>query len=133
MNLFVDTNVWSLALRRDTPPVGAEISYLREALEDGDQVFTTGLVLQELLQGFSGPRNQQAIIERFGSLPFLVPDRTDHIEAASLRNHCRQRGLQVTTVDALLAQICIRRELVMLTTDNDFAAIAELHPLRLRT
>ena len=125
MNLFVDTSVWSLAFRRDTPSSGAEASCLIEALEGGAQVFTTGLVLQELLQGFSGPRNRQAIIERFGSLPFLVPDRRDHVEAADLRNQCRKQGLQVATIDVLLAQLCIRHDLVMLTTDKDFAAIAE--------
>jgi predicted nucleic acid-binding protein len=132
MNLFVDTSVWSLALRRDRPSDSAEVSYLTEALEGAAQVFTTGLVLQELLQGFSGPRNRQAIIERFSSLPFILPDRSDHVEAASLRNRCRQNGLQVATIDALLAHLCIRRDLVMLTTDSDFAAIAERHPLRLR-
>lgn len=132
MNLFVDTSVWSLALRRDTPSSESEVSYLIEALEGGAQVFTTGLVLQELLQGFSGPRNRQAIIERFAALPFLVPDRRDHIEAADLRNQCRKRGLQVATIDALLAQLCIRHDLAMLTADRDFAAIAEVHPLHLR-
>ncbi len=132
MNLFVDTSVWSLALRRDTPTGGAEVAYLTEVLEGGAQVFTTGLVLQELLQGFSGPRNRQAIIDRFGSLPFIVPDRRDHVEAADLRNQCRKQGLQVATIDALLAQLCIRHDLVILTTDKDFAAIAEIHPLRLR-
>lgn len=133
MNLFVDTSVWSLALRRDTPSSGTEVSCLIEALEGGAQVFTTGLVLQELLQGFSGPRNRQAIIERFAALPFLVPDRRDHIEAADLRNQCRTRGLQVATIDALLAQLCIRHDLAMLAADSDFAAIAEVHPLHLRT
>ncbi len=132
MNLFVDTSVWSLALRRDKPSAGVEVSRLAEALEGGAQVFTTGLVLQELLQGFSGPRDHDVIIERFGSLPFLVPDRTDHIDAADLRNRCRQQGVQVGTIDALLAQLCIRHDLVMLTTDKDFAVIAEIHPLRLR-
>lgn len=133
MNLFVDTSVWSLALRRDTPSSGTEVSYLIEALEGGAQVFTTGLVLQELLQGFSGPRNRQAMIERFAALPFLVPDRRDHIEAADLRSQCRRQGLQVATIDALLAQLCIRHDLAMLTTDRDFAAIAEVHPLHLHT
>ena len=133
MNLFVDTSVWSLALRRDTPSSETEVSYLSEALEGGAQVFTTGLVLQELLQGFSGPRNRQAIIKRFAALPFLVPDRRDHIEAADLRNQCRKRGLQVATIDALLAQLCMRHNLLMLTTDRDFATIAEVHPLHLRT
>lgn len=130
--MFVDTSVWSLALRRDAPETTAEISRLADALAGGDQVFTTGLILQELLQGFAGPRNRQAIIERFTALPFLVPDRRDHIDAAELRNRCRREGLQVGTIDALLAQLCLRHDLVMLSSDDDFAAIAEVHPLRLR-
>ena len=43
---------------------------------------TTGLVLQELLQGFSGPRDRRQILERFAALPLLVPDRRDHVDAA---------------------------------------------------
>ena len=43
---------------------------------------TTGLVYQELLQGFRGPRDQEAIVTRFAALPFLAPDRHDHFEAA---------------------------------------------------
>lgn len=132
MNLFVDTSVWSLALRRDAPETTTEISRLAEALAGGAQVFTTGLVLQELLQGFAGPRNRQAIIERFTALPFLVPDRRDHIDAAGLRNRCRRQGLQVGTIDALLAQLCLRHDLAMLSSDGDFAAIAEVYPLRVR-
>lgn len=36
---------------------------------------TTGLVLQELLQGFSGPKSRESILERFTALPLLTPDR----------------------------------------------------------
>lgn len=53
-----------------------------------DVVVTTGLVLQELLQGFSGPKSHEQIIERFASLPLLQPDREDHVAAADLRNTC---------------------------------------------
>jgi len=85
---------------------------------------TTGLVLQELLQGFSGPRDRSRILERFAALPMLVPDRADHIEAAELRNTCRRAGIQIGTIDALLAQLCLRHGLTMLTTDNDFRHMA---------
>jgi predicted nucleic acid-binding protein len=124
VNLFVDTSVWSLALRRDGAGGESSVRRLREALEAGEGVFTTGLVLQELLQGFHGPKARDAIVERFAALPFLTPDRTDHIEAAALRNACRRTGIQVSTVDALLAQLCIRHELAMLTTDQDFRLMA---------
>jgi predicted nucleic acid-binding protein len=87
------------------------------------------LILQELLQGFAGPRARGQIIERFSALPLLVPDREDHVEAAEVRNRCRRAGVQIGTIDALLARICIRYELTLLTTDRDFELAASHCPL----
>ena len=131
LSLFVDTSVWSLALRRDAPPASATVLALMHALEAGETIVTTGLVLQELLQGFSGPKDRRAILDRFSALPLVVPDRQDHVEAAELRNHCRRRGVQIGTIDALLARLCIRDGLMMLTTDEDFRRVARLSALRL--
>ena len=129
--LFADTSVWSLALRRDAPPEGPQVRRLREALSGGEAVHTTGIVLQELLQGYRGPRAGAQVVERFAALPLIVPARDDHIDAAALRNTCRRHGMQVGTIDALLAQLCIRHDLVMLTTDRDFSHIAAWTPLQL--
>ncbi|MFI4935182.1 MAG: PIN domain-containing protein [Caulobacterales bacterium] len=131
MTLFVDTSVWSTALRRDAPAQSAESERLAVALTAGETLLTTGLVLQELLQGFSGPRDRRAILDRFSALPLLVPDRRDYVEAADLRNLCRRSGVQAGTIDALLAQLCIRHDLTMLSADNDFQNIARLCELRL--
>jgi predicted nucleic acid-binding protein len=131
LTLFVDTSVWSLAMRRDSPDHGVEVSALLQALERGDAIVTTGLVLQELLQGFSGPKARELILERFSALPLLVPDRDDHVAAAEVRNSCRRSGLQIGTIDALIARLCIRHALTLLTTDQDFVAAAELVPLKL--
>ena len=124
MSLFVDTSVWSLAFRRDAPPAMPEVHELVRAIEAGEQLLTTGLVLQELLQGFAGPRARERILDRFAALPLLVPDRRDHIDAAELRNRCRRDGIQIGTIDALLAALCIRHDLTMLTADRDFRQIA---------
>lgn len=131
MTLFVDTSVWSLALRRDGSADLAEVQALRRALGGEEMVVTTGIVLQELLQGFAGPRAGQDIVERFSALPMIVPDRDDHVEAAALRNLCRRKGVQLATIDALLAQLCIRHGMMMLTTDRDFASAAAHCPLTL--
>ncbi len=125
MTLLVDTSVWSLALRRDARAEGAEVQALRAALAGNQSVVTTGLILQELLQGFSGPRSRRKIIEKFSALPLIPPDRQDHIEAAELRNRCRRAGVQVGTIDALLIQLCARHDLIMLTTDRDFMLAAK--------
>jgi predicted nucleic acid-binding protein len=131
LSLFVDTSVWSLALRRDGPSSAPQVTVLVKAIENGEPILTTGLVLQELLQGFSGPKTRQQILDRFSALPLLVPDRADHVDAAALRNTCRRHGVQIGTIHALLAQLCIRHSLLMLSSDRDFQGLAKHCALRL--
>ncbi len=130
MSLFVDTSVWSLAFRRDAPVGDLEVRRLRDALADGESVYTTGLVLQELLQGWSGPSDGERIVDRLADISMAMPTLDDHMEAARIRNECRRRSIQVGTINSLLAQICIRHNLVMLTFDQDFAYIARHTSLR---
>ena len=131
MNILVDTSVWSLALRRDNPPDSRAVLRLKAALQDGENVFTTGLILQELLQGFSGPRARRRIIEDFAPLPLIIPERRDHIDAADLKVKLRQKGIQAGTIDVLLAQLCLRHGLSLLSTDRDFVHISKHVPLTL--
>jgi predicted nucleic acid-binding protein len=129
MSYLVDTSVWSLALRRDVPDTTREVAELKRALEAGDEILVTGLVLQELLQGFNRPKAYSQIIEHFSVLPFIIPEREDYINAAELRNLCRKKGIQAGTIDALLASLCIERDIKILTTDKDFSQIARVSSL----
>jgi predicted nucleic acid-binding protein len=125
VSLLVDTSVWSLGLRRDVEGTEPQVQALRNALLGEAPVVTTGLVFQELLQGFAGPTAKQQVIEAFAALAWVNPDRQDHIAAAELRNTCRRAGVQLGTIDALLAQLCIRHKLTLLTTDKDFVHAAK--------
>lgn len=129
MTILVDTSVWSLALRRDAETDAPEVQALKDALLADEVIVTTGLVLQELLQGFAGPKAQAQIMQRFAALPLIQPERDDYIGAAEIRNACRRAGVQLGTIDALLAQLCIRHELTLLTTDKDFGHAALHCPL----
>jgi hypothetical protein len=133
VSLFVDTSAWSLALRRDTQSEHAAVAILRRALLDGKTIVTTGIVIQELLQGFNGAKDQARIIDRLQVLPLLNPARETHIQAAMLRNTCRRNGVQIGTIDALIAQLCIEHDLALLTADNDFVNAARFVPLKLAT
>ena len=133
MRLLVDTSVWSLALRRDARSDVPEVGLLLRALEGESEVYTTGLVLQELLQGFSGPTARDAILTKFASLPVIVPEVKDHADAATLRNLCRRNGVQVGTIDALIASLAIRFELTLLTTDGDFEHLSRYADINLAT
>jgi predicted nucleic acid-binding protein len=131
MSLLVDTSVWSLALRRDAPPDVPEVEALRIALGSSELVATTGLVVQELLQGVVPERSRARIIETFGALEYLSPGPADHVEAAGIRNTLRSVGVQIGTIDALLAQLAIAGSHTLLTTDQDFHRAARHVPLRL--
>lgn len=131
MSLLVDTSVWSLAIRRDSGSELSQVRQLSDALAGSDSVVTTGLVLQELLQGFNGAKAAASIVERFQALPLLQPDRRDHVAAAEIRNECRRNGVQIGTIDALLIQLCGRYDLTLLTTDQDFTFAARHVPFKL--
>jgi predicted nucleic acid-binding protein len=66
-------------------------------------------------------------------VPPLTPKSQDHIDAAELRNRRRRADLQAGAVDALLAQLCIRHKLTLLTTDNDFVQAALLSAASMET
>ena len=78
MNVLVDTSVWSLAFRRDVPPNIKETQILVRCLERQDVLFSTGIIIQELLQGFRGPKQRERLIEQLAighDLEFLTTDQ----------------------------------------------------------
>lgn len=119
MTLLVDTSVWSLSLRRD-PPDLPEVRELRRALLGGDLVVTTGVVVQEVLQGLVSDRSRRDVRERMSLMARVEADLADHLAAADIHSACRRAGVRLGTVDALLAALSIRHRLTLLTTDRDF-------------
>ncbi|MFN7277548.1 MAG: PIN domain-containing protein [Betaproteobacteria bacterium] len=79
------------------------------------------------------PKARSQLIERFAALALLQPDRADHIEAAEVRNTCRKNGVQIGTIDAVLIQLCMRHDLVLLSTDNDVRSASKHVKFRLWT
>jgi len=130
MTLLVDTSVWSLAFRRETPADVPEVAALARALAGVDLVVTTGVVLVELLTGMLPPRVERTLSEQLAPMNLIEPTRDDYLAAAALINECRRQGVQLKTVDAVIAQLAIANDLTLLTTDQDFTHAAEHIPLR---
>ena len=90
MTLLVDTSVWSLALRRDAPSDIREVKALYDALRGNDLVVSTGLILQELLQGFV-PERAQVQIAVPGPV-LLVPARSGTVGGGDLLDWVARSG-----------------------------------------
>ena len=89
MTLLVDTSVWSLAFRRDRETDVPHVKVLHAALAGGGSIVATGLLLQELLQGFAGPRARkdpnriQAPARLIRLLPDPVPEASPQGKSAA--------------------------------------------------
>jgi predicted nucleic acid-binding protein len=132
VNVLVDTSVWSLALRRDQPPRAPQVEALHTAIDRGD-VCLTGVILQEVLQGFPSEARTRRLVEHLAPFPLIGLDREDFVFAAHIRNTCRRKGVAIATVDAQIASAAINHGCVLLTADSDFEQIARHFPLRLRS
>ncbi len=86
--------------------------------------------LTELLFGLQTlPRARQNLTEWKRLLSGLTVYNLDHLDAeqaANLQVFLRKRGWQLGTVDALIAAVALRYDLILLTTDKDFSAIPQL-------
>jgi len=131
MRLLVDTSVWSLALRKGGPADHAAVARLRKALEDQEDVFVTGAVLQEILQGLRSDAAFRKIAARLEPFPLLSLDRADYLAAARLRRTCAAHGVTLSTIDCQIAQAALRHDCHLLTTDQDFTHLSRCVPLRL--
>ncbi|HEX6291404.1 MAG TPA: type II toxin-antitoxin system VapC family toxin [Herpetosiphonaceae bacterium] len=59
-------------------------------------------------------------------LPCYLTDEADAMLAADLQISLRRQGRQLATVDALIAVIALRYNLILLTTDRDFQSVPNL-------
>lgn len=85
--------------------------------------------LAETLFGIGILRAEQNLAEWARLRPFLPcypVDETDAELAAKLQVSLRRRGWQLETVDALIAVVALRNDLILLTTDRDFEGVPEL-------
>ena len=75
----------SSALHRDAEQSASEQVALFSALLGADQLFTTPLLPQELLQGFAGPKHRAQLVERLSALAFLQPVKDDQSRSRQAR------------------------------------------------
>jgi len=131
MKILVDTSVWSLAFRRQSGIENPEALTLKTLIEQGDDIYLLGIILQEVLQGIRQPKYFHTLKEYFDFFPLIELTRDNYIQAAELKNHLIKRGKQAGTVDVLIASAAISHNCYLFTTDKDFRYIAEHSKLKL--
>jgi predicted nucleic acid-binding protein len=120
MGVIVDTAIWSLALRRNTPEINAAIVARLRSLINGQQVIMLGAIRQEVLSGLRTPEQFDRLRNILRAFPNLDLVTEDDELAAEFFNTCRRQGIQGSNTDFLICAAAHRRNHTIFTTDNDF-------------
>jgi predicted nucleic acid-binding protein len=126
--ILVDTSVWIEVFRKQKP-----LPF--ESLVDFSEVVTCLPVIQEVLQGFKDESAFRKARIALVALPMVESPMTDglFIEAAQLYRAGRRAGQTIrSSTDCLIAACAIRHDLELLHSDRDYAALAQVSPLRQR-
>lgn len=131
MSVIVDTSVWSLALRRRTPPAfSPAVNLLRDLITD-DRVILLGAIRQEILSGVRSSEQFMRLRDYLRAFPDLELATEDYEIAADFFNTCRSNGIQGSNTDFLICAVAHRRSYSILTTDNDFQSFQSHIPVLL--
>jgi predicted nucleic acid-binding protein len=127
---LVDTSGWVEFLRSTDSPVDR---VLAEALNANLLLWTTGVVLQEALQGAGSASQAEDLRAVLGACRVaepMFPETYEH--AAALYARCRRAGRSVRgTVDCLVAAIALEHRLAVLGSDRDLRTLHEVCGLAL--
>lgn len=114
-NVLVDTSVWVDFFRGRESPAAS----LLDRLLEEKKVVLCGTVELELLQG-ARAGEKSMLRDLLTALPYLETERVDFQTAGEFLGDLRSKGFQVPTTDGLIASLCSRHHLSLLTLDKHF-------------
>jgi predicted nucleic acid-binding protein len=124
--LLVDSSVWIDVIKG----VATDATHFLDAREEHDELATTGIIVQEVLQGLRSERLFEALRERFWSMLIVQPQELSTYEAAAqLYRRARGKGLTIRKPnDCLIAALALEHQALLVHNDRDFLALAQVEP-----
>lgn len=129
MSVIVDTSIWSLALRRNSPN-SELVDRLRNLISE-DEVSILGAIRQEILSGIRTTEQFTRLRDYLRAFPDLTLVQDDYEIAAEFFNTCRRNGIQGSNTDFLICAAAYRRNDSIFTTDQDFRSFQTYLPIQL--
>lgn len=124
--LLVDSSVWIDA----DCSVASDGTRFLASRDESDEVATTGIIVQEVLQGLRSDARVEVWRQRFWSMLILEPRELSTYEvAADLYRRARVKGLTIRSPnDCLIAALALEHGALLVHNDRDFLALAQVEP-----
>ena len=129
MRILVDTSVWIDFFRGES---SREREILKTCLDQREYVATSGIIVQEILQGIREDTQYRETSKFLRFFPHFDLQFADHITAANIYRQLRKRGFTIRSpIDCVIAALALRCRFLLLHKDRDFPTIARFYPLKL--
>jgi predicted nucleic acid-binding protein len=129
LRILVDTSVWIDFFRGEPSP---EKEILKACLSQREYLATSGIIVQEILQGIRDDAQYRETARFLRFFPYVDLQLSDHIEAATIYRQLRKRGFTIrSSIDCLIAALALRCRFLLLHKDRDYPTIARFYPLKL--
>jgi len=124
--LLLDSSVWIDAYRGHV----TEATRFVEMRDENEEIATTGIVFQEVLQGFREQSDFEHMRQALWSALILEPRELSTYEvAAQLYRTARAAGFTIRSPnDCLIAAIALEHGALLVHNDKDFLALAQVEP-----
>ena len=129
MNVIVDTDIWSRALRRTKNPDSNLIEKLTHLIDEG-RVVMLGPIRQEILSGIKEKNQFELLKRKLIEFPDHNITTMDYEKAAECYNTCRSKGIQGSNTDYLICAVAINNNMSIYTLDKDFKLFSKLIPIK---
>jgi len=125
-NVLVDTSAWIEFFNRPNSPEKRTI----DLLIDSDRATVCGVVLAELLQGTKTQKEFRQVRDSIQALPFFEMDAAAWEKTGDLGFMLRRKGVTIPVTDLMVAALALLQDASVLTCDDHFAEIPNLHLTR---
>lgn len=124
--LLLDSSVWIDAQRG----VATDATRFVETRDSSEELATTGIIFQEVLQGIRSRFDYERMRKALWSALILEPRELSTYEvAAQLYRSAREAGLTIRKPnDCLIAALALENGALLVHNDRDFFALAQVEP-----
>jgi predicted nucleic acid-binding protein len=124
--LLLDSTVWIDSYAGRT----TDATRFVETRDEQEELATTGIIFQEVLQGFRSDKDYQRMRDILWAALILEPRELSTYEiAAQLHRSARQKGFTIRKPnDCLIAALALEHGALLVHNDRDFLALAQVEP-----
>jgi len=120
-SVLVDTCIWIEYFKNNT-----KIVKVVDELMNEDTLYTTGVVIAELLYGLKTTQEQNLLNQCIDAVKILDDRTEDWKNSGLLGNALRKKGITIPLTDLLVSAIAVREDVCVFTWDKHFSQIPNL-------